>query len=171
MADWTAPAFIDALKTAVAARADIQAMTSPKVTVLDYDPGIDVDTGDLLVIGYRITDSNEPATFRDDYMETVDVQCYLRVMRLEAASNDGTAAKSARDRAADILGAVDNTLRTNDYTDPGSVLSVGDQTIIAWVSGREQTTLPYFDGNGSPIQMVENKFTVRYEAHTSASSS
>lgn len=172
MADWTGPAFVDALTATIAARADILAMANPGVTVLSYDPGIDAgQLGDLVVVGHRVNDTNEPATFQSAYAEEVDVSCFIQVVRLEATDNAGGASAAARLRVADILGAFDNTLRTNDYQDAGSDLTVGDQTIIAWITNRDMFLLPSFDGAGNPVQVCHCNFTVRYEAHTSASSS
>jgi hypothetical protein len=172
MADWTAPYFVDALTAAVAARADIQAMSDPTVTVLSYDPGIDADVGDLMVIGYELSDVNEPAALgRNRYKETVDVVCSLQVIRYEASANNGSASAAARLRASDMLGAVDNTLRLADgTTNANPHLKVGDQTTRMQIISRDLTLFPSFDLNGAPVQVCRIDFTVQYEAYTSPSS-
>lgn len=174
MSDWTGPAFVDALTATVAARADIQAMTDPIVTVLSYNPGVDAgQLGDVAVVGYEITDINEPAAIgQRRYKETVDVACSIQVIRLDATDNAGGAAAAARLRAADILGAFDNTLRTADgMTNANPNLKVGDQTIALYIGERELDLFPSRDGNGNSVQVCQVDFTVRYEAWTSPSSS
>lgn len=171
MADWTAPYFVDALTTAVAARSDILAMDDPTVTVLSYDPGIDADVGDLLVIGFEVSDANEPAALgRGRYDETIDVSCSLQVVR-HVAAHGAAAAAEARLRASDILGAVDNTLRLADGTSAGAThLKVGDQTKRMQILDRSLSMFPSFDPNGSPVFVCQVDFTVQYEARTSPSS-
>lgn len=156
MADWTAPAFIDSFVAQLAARTGITSLTDPTVTVIDYWPGDTENLGDVIIVGYSAADTNEPAAIgQGRYEETVTLSCHIRVVRPGAGT---TVAKTARDRAAGLLGEVDNQLRT---TFP----EVGDQTIAASVTRRQMDQFPSTAG-GTGVRVCVIEFDVEYRART-----
>ena len=81
MSDWTAPDFLDVLEIALNARAGITGLT-PKVGILTYYPSVDEPLTDAIIIGFEVSDTNDPAALgKGRYTEVVDVQCELRVVR------------------------------------------------------------------------------------------
>lgn len=161
MSDWTAPDFFDKLETAVAARAGITGLT-PKVRVITYFPSIDEALSDTLILGYEATDSNEPAALgQGAYDETVDVECQIRIVRPGAGS---TVARTARVRASNLLGEIDNELRTNL-----AALQVGRQTISALITDRQMSQFPYQAGT-TGVRVCTIDFTIRYAARTNRES-
>jgi len=162
MSDWTAPAFIDLLQTRLLARATLTAM-DPPVAVFTYDPNPDDTVTDRLVIGYRVADENEPAALgQGRYEETVTVNCEIMVVR--AGAGDVKAA-AARTRAADILGELDNELRTDPLP------QVGDQTTHAQIAKREMMQFPSTYGTaGAGVRVCVIRLDVVYTARTSPAS-
>ena len=159
MADWTAPDFLDALETALEARAGITGLT-PKVQILTYYPSVDEPLTDAIIIGYEVTDVNEPAAVGQvRYQETVDVQCEIRVIRPGAGE---TPSKAARDRAKNLLGEIDNELRT-------TLPAVGDQTVSAHVASRDMGQFAYHSG-ASAVRVCLIEFMIQYKARTSKAS-
>lgn len=159
MADWTAPDFLDKLETALNARSGITSLT-PAVRILTYDPSIDEPLTDAIIIGHTVSDTNEPAAVgQGRYEETVSVQCEIRVIRPGAGS---TPAKEARDRAKNLLGEIDNELRT-------TLPAVGDQTIRAHVASRDMSQFAYH-GGAVPVRVCLIEFTIEYRARTSKAS-
>ena len=53
MSDWTAPAFLDALETALKARNGITTLTA-KVGVLTYYPSVDEPLTEAIIIGWEV---------------------------------------------------------------------------------------------------------------------
>lgn len=155
MAHWTAPAFLDALTTQIAARAGIIALT-PTVRVLAYYPGPDEPLTDAILLGFTVTDSNEPAALgNQSHQEDVTIDCEIRVVRPGAGSSPASA---ARDRAALILGEIHDEVATNWP-------QVGTQTIAARVQGRTMTQFPYQAGEtATRVCLIE--FQILYKART-----
>ena len=159
MSDWTAPDFLDALETALNARVGITGLT-PKVRVLTYYPSVDEPLTDAIIIGFEVSDTNDPAALgQGRYTEVVDVQCEIRVVRPGAGT---TVAKKARDRCMNLLGEIDNELRT-------TLPQVGDQTISAHIATQNMAQFPYHSGT-SAIRVCLIEFTIEYKARTSKES-
>ena len=157
MASWTAPAFLDALKSKLDASADLSALTSPTVDVLTHWPGIDLSATDQLILGATVDDEQVPAAVgRNRHDQQVDVSCEVRVMR---PGGGETVSKAARDRAAAIVGIVDAQLRT----DPPDV---ADQTIEARITSRRMSQFPTTVGTVQARACVI-EFTIGYTARTS----
>ncbi len=159
MADWTAPDFLDVLETALNARPGITSL-SPKVRVLTYYPSVDEPLSDAIIIGYEASDANEPAALgQGRYLETVDVLCEIRVVRPGAGS---TVVKTARDRAKNLIGEIDNELRT-------TLPNVGDQTTAAHITSRDMGQYAYQAG-AAAVRVCLIEFVIRYKARTSKAS-
>lgn len=159
MSDWTANAFITGLKTSLAARAGILAFI-PVVRIVNYDPSIDEPMTDVIVVGHTVSDVNEPAALgQNRYQETVDVECDIWIARPGAGD---TPANDARVRAMDLLGEVDNQLRT-------APPDVGDDTISARIATRAMLQRAHHSGE-TPVRLCLISFTIRYEARTRAAS-
>lgn len=160
MSDWTAGAFKDALKTALEARAGVIGFTAPTVSVFTYWPGEDEWSTDTIVVGYTVADTNEPAALgNNSYTEEVNVESQVLVVRPGAGE---TVAKTARDRASNMLGEIDNQLRT-------SPPAVGTQTISARISDRAMDEFPSISG-GTAVRVCRIEFTITYKARTAAAS-
>ncbi len=159
MADWTAPDFLDVLEAALNVRAGITGLT-PTVRVLTYYPSVDEPLTDAIIIGYEVSDANEPAALgQGRYTETVDVECEIRVIRPGAGT---TVAKAARDRVKNLLGEIDNELRT-------TLPNVGDQTISAHITSRNLAQYAYQAG-AAAVRVCLVEFTIQYKARTSKAS-
>ena len=148
------------METALKARAGITGLT-PKVGILTYYPSVDEPLTDAILIGFEVSDTNDPAALgQSRYTETVIVDCEIRVVRPGAGTD---VAKEARDRAANLLGEIDNELRT---TPP----QVGDQTISAKSENRHMAQYPYHSAGGSAVRVCLIEFTIEYKARTSKES-
>lgn len=159
MSDWTAPDFLDKLETALNARTGITTLT-PKVRVLTYYPSVDEPLTDAIIIGFEVSDTNEPAALGQvRYTETVDVDCEIRVVRPGAGS---TPAKAARDRCKNLLGEIDNELRT-------TLPDVGDQTLSAHVASRNMAQFAYHSKSAA-VRVCLIEFVIQYKARTSKAS-
>ena len=159
MSDWTAPDFLDALETALNARAGITGLT-PKVRVLTYYPSVDEPLTDAIIIGFEVSGTSEPAAVgKGRYTDAVTLDCEIRVVRPGAGS---TPAKAARNRMSDLLGEIDNELRT-------TLPQVGDQTISAHIATQNMAQFPYHSG-ASAIRVCLIEFTIEYQARTAKGS-
>lgn len=155
MADWTAPAFLDALVTQIGVRAGITSLT-PTVRVLAYYPGADEPLTDAILLGFTVTDTNEPAALgNQSHEEEVTIDCEVRVVRPGAGA---VPAKVARDRAADILGEIHDEVATNWP-------QVGTQTIAARVQSRTMSQFPYQAGE-TAVRVCLIEFVIVYKART-----
>lgn len=156
---FTAPAFLDALKTALDANATLTALTSPSVRVTTYFPSADEALTDVVILGHTVVSPMDPAALgQKRYKEDVTIQCEIRVIRAGAGE---TVAKAARDRAAAVLGAIHVQLKD-------SPPNVGDQTISAKITDREMIQFPSESG-GAPVRVCLVAFNVVYEARVSGS--
>lgn len=161
MSDWTAPAFISSLVTTLSARSGITTLTNPAVRVLDYWPAIDEKITDALIVGYEAEDTNQEATIGNRTQEeTVTIKCEIRVVR---PGSGATVAGTARTRTANLLGEVDNQLRT-DWPE------VGTQTVAARISNRDLMQFPSTDSRGGPVRVCLIRFDVEYRARTASAS-
>ena len=159
MSDWTGPDFLDALETAISARSGITGLT-PTVRVLSYFPSIDEPLSDTIILGHTVSDVNEPAAVgQKRYEERVDVESEIRIVRSGAGS---APAKTARDRAKNLLGEIDNELRT-------TLPSVGQQTLSAHMTKRTMSQFPYKVGV-TPVRVCLIEFTIQYKARTAQTS-
>ena len=155
MSDWTAPAFIDALVTAVAARSGITALT-PTVNIRTIWLPPEAGGSDEVML-YGATDINEPAALGGGrYEETVTISGQIRIKRPGASE---TVAKAGRDRIAEILGEFDAQLRTG-------LPQVGDQTISGKLATRDlKAFADIVDTTAAVITITE--FTIVYKSRTS----
>lgn len=153
---FTAPAFIDDLKTKLEARTGITDLT-PAVTVYAYWPSPDESTTDAVILGFQALDNNEQATMRSNrsHEETVDLQCRITILRPSAGE---APAKAARDRAETILNEIDTQLR-EDHPD------VGDFTHQVKIANRDMRQFPDQAGSTS-VRVCVVDFTIQYAART-----
>lgn len=155
MSTWTAPGFIDALVTAVAARSGITGLT-PTVNIRTVWLPVEAASSDEVMF-YGAADVNNPAAIGNlRYEETVTVDGEIRIIRAGASE---TVAKTGRDRVAAILGEIDDQLRT---TPP----SVGDQTISATLATRDiKAFADIADTTAVVVTLCD--FTITYKSRTS----
>ncbi len=159
MSDWTGPDFLDALETAISARTGITSLT-PNVRVLSYFPSIDEPLTDAIILGHTVTDINAPAALgQNRYEETVDIESQIRIIRPGAGT---TPSKTVRDRAKNLLGEIDNELRT-------TLPAVGDQTISAHITTRTMSQFAY-QAATTAVRVCLIDFTIQYKARTAQAS-
>jgi len=155
--NWTAPDFVNQLVVALRARSAVVALADPPVRVLDYWPSPDEVITDAVIIGHEVSDTSESAALGNRRRtESVDVDGEVRVVR---PGGGPVIAKAARDRAAVLLGELDDQLR-DDWPD------VGDQTEMAELASRRMLQFPSTADSGTPVRVCVVEFTVRYRART-----
>jgi hypothetical protein len=154
---WTAFDFKNSLVTKV--NAAIAGSYDPVPKVVGYFPSPDEDNGDSVAIGWQMTDDTEYVALGEQQRqdEEVTVSCRVNVTRPGAGSDT---AQAAEDRAAELMGEVDNVIRT----DPPSV---GDQTFRSRVTNRNSVSMAWFVGEGVPARRCVIEFDIEYRARTS----
>lgn len=155
---WTAPAFTAALTTQVAARPVVASLANPTVRVVDYLPSPEENLTDTVIIGYEAEDDAEAIALGDNrHDETVIVRCLIITVRPGAGE---AVARQCKDRAALLLGEVDDELRTN-------APEVGNQTLRARVSRRSFTDdFATSADRGGPVRRYVVGFEITYRART-----
>jgi len=158
--EWTAFDFKNSLVTkTVAAIAAANPAYSPVPKIVSYFPSPDEDNGDSVAIGWQMTDDTERIALGEQQRqdEFVIVSCRVNVTRPGAGA---ATAKQAEDRAAELMGEVDNVIRTD-------APSVGDQTFNSKVTNRNSVSMAWFIGEGVPARRCVIEFDIEYHARTS----
>ena len=157
MAGISAPEFVDVLKVALDARADIIAL-DPRPVVYSYWPSADYSITDAIILGYE--GRSGPRTPGELGPNSIDeepiLDSLIRVMRAGAGED---VAKSARDRARAILLIVDNELRTNHPELAGA----DDWVMWARVGAYDYKQFPD-PGAETPMSVYLLEFEILYRA-------
>lgn len=161
---WTAFEVLDALKTALDARASLTALEPPNIVVWREWPVADYSITDAIILGYGGEFTLAPSAvgrLRFDEADTLD--CEIRILR-PAASSDGVAgsdaaAKDARDRTKAIFDEVEAEVRA------GLAEPAGGDMIKSWVSGGNWAQFPDEAGD-VPIRVCVLDFTIQWTART-----
>lgn len=160
--EWTAFDFKNSLvtKVNVAIAAAIPAY-APDPRVVSYFPSPDEDNGDSVAIGWNMTDDTEYVALGEQQPqdEEVVVSCRVNVTRPGAGE---TVAQAAEARAAELMGEVDNVIRT----DPPSV---GVQTFRSRLTNRNSVSMAWLIGpigESVPARRCVIEFDVVYRART-----
>lgn len=158
MSSWSAPDFLDQLKTLLDARASLTSLT-PEPKVLTYWPSASEPLTDSIILPTASDDTERvvmnPTSNPSD--EIVAVDGVVWVFRPGAGEE---AAKAARDRAQVLLNELADQLRTT----PPAVVHSGR----AWIADRDMDQRPS-DSEGAPGRACVLEFTIRYRARTTTS--
>lgn len=151
------PEFLDLLKTQLEARADLLALT-PLPTVYTAWPTIDYSITDAIILGYDARAPRDPESLgRNRLDEQVTLDSQVRVMRSGAGE---AKAKICRDRAALIVAAVDNELRTNHPELAGA----DDHVLWARIGSYTMSQFPDPGGEGGAMRVAVIEFEAIYRA-------
>lgn len=150
--------FKDLLKPQLEARGDLSVL-DPVPTVYTVWPVLDYSVSDAIILGYTARATRTPAAVgRNRVDEEPELDCQIRVMRAGAGEVVG---KAARDRAAILIAAVDNELRTNHPELSGA----DDHTFWARISDYEPDEFP--DPGDAALRICVITFQILYKARVS----
>ena len=156
---WSVPEYVDNLKAALEANADLLALPAPAVRVRAFWPTIELSVTDQIILGYAGRGTFDPeALGRLRFDEVAEVDAQIQIMRAGAGDAD---AKVVRDRGKAVFDVVFDQVR-NGITDPAA-----GQIIQARVTDYEFAE--FGDEGGDPkiaLRVFIQEFRIVYAART-----